>query len=133
MSSLIDITYQEFNRIRDDKNKREEAKQLANQMLKESTLRFYYDWDRFVKCNQITNFVQDGNIILDAHAQLFIDVAVAVSNYCSENMINELRDLATEISKVSTMVQTYETLDTYKDNGNTCAAKAFEISKSIKS
>lgn len=124
-----DIIYAEINRFRDAKADTKKQKEIARQMVKKALLQFNFEWDSFRKSGKKGNWRSTADSMLEEYANLFISVAVEINEIFTQEDINELRELATEMSETVNIPHIHGIGDEYKSRGDECARKANELSR----
>lgn len=123
-----DIIHAEINRVRDAKADKEKQKEIARQMVKKALLQFNFEWDSFRKSGKKGNWRSTADSMLEEYAKLLISVAVEINEIFAQEDINELRELATEMSETANILHIQGIGDEYKSRGDECARKANELS-----
>ena len=127
--AAVDIIYTEINRVRDAKADTKKQKEIAIQMVKKALLQFNFEWDSFRKSGKKGNWRSTADSMLEEYANLFISVAVEINEIFTQEDINELRELATEMSETVNILHIHGIGDEYKSRGDECARKANELSR----
>ena len=94
---VVDIFYAEINRIRDAKADKETQKEIARQMVKKALLQFNFEWESFINSGMTGNWRSIADPMLEECSKLFISMAVEINEIFTQEAINELRELATEM------------------------------------
>ena len=124
---IVDIFYAEINRVKDAKADKEKQKVIARQMVKKALLEFNLEWDLFRKSGKKGNWRSTADSMLKEYAKLFITVAVEINGIFTQEDINELRELATEMSETVNILHIQGIGNEYKSKGDECARKANEL------
>ncbi len=91
-TGILDIFYNEFNRIRDEKRTKEEKKKEINNLLKKLLRRFIVDWEQFRECNT-ENFFIKTEIFYNTYRENFLDIFVEIEDFVSETTANKLKEI----------------------------------------
>ena len=126
---LEDIIYEEINRFRDAIGYLGKQKEIARQMVKKALLQFIFDWNSFKESEMRGNWRSTADSMLVEYANLFISVAAEINEAVTEENLNELRELATELRKTANMPHISGIREDYKSMGDECARKAEELSR----
>jgi len=129
LEGIINIVYEEINRFRDARGYREKQKEIAKQMVKKALLQFNFEWDSSRKSGKKGNWRSTADSMLEGYAKLFIFVTVEINEAVTEEDINELCELATELRKTVNIPHIQGIGDDYKSMGDECAIKAKELSR----
>ena len=130
---LEDIIYEEINRFRDARGYLGKQKEIARQMVKKALLQFIFDWNSFKESGMGGNWRSTADSMLEEYANLFISVAAEINEIFTQEDINELRELATELRKTVNIHHISGIGEHYKSMGDECARKAEELSRKFKS
>jgi len=126
---VVDIFYAEINRVRDAKADKEKQKEIARQMIKKALLQFNFEWDSFINSGMTGNWRSIADPMLEECSKLFISMAVEINEIFTQEAINELRELATEMRETVNILNIQGIRDEYKSRGDECARKAKELSR----
>ena len=124
-----DIIYDLLKEFRAAKADKKEKKDIARQLVKKVLLQFNFEWDSFRKSGKKGNWRSIADSMLEKYTKLFISVAVEINEAVTEEDINELRELATELRKTVNIPHIQGIGDDYKSTGDECAIKAKELSR----
>lgn len=122
-----DIIYDLFKEFRATKADKKRKKDVARQLVKKALLQFNFEWDSFRKSGKKGNWRSIADSMLEKYAKLFISVAVEINEAVTEEDINELRELATELRKPVNIPHIQGIGDDYNSMGDECAKKAKEL------
>ena len=91
---LIDIFYNEFNRIRDQSNAEDSIKLLLKKILR----RFVIDWEQFIDSGVI-NFYNRSEQFYSIYRENILDIFVEVEEFIDETIQNKLIKICDVLEK----------------------------------
>jgi len=89
---IIDIFYNELNRIRDKKQSEEKKKDEIYRLLKKLLRRFIIDWEQFITANDV-NFYEKTERFYEKYRENLLDILVEIEEFLTEDIATQLREI----------------------------------------
>ncbi len=129
---ILEIFYNEFNRIRDKKEQKEKSKEGIHNLLKKLLKRFIIDWEQFSQLVH-KNFYDKTYSFYDIYREDFLSIFVEIDEFLKPEFSEKLKELCFVLEEGKNTFASIgrESYENRKDAGKRAKQIAEELIKKL--